>query len=249
MSWRIWRWWLAGIILYLIFLVATLPAGYAAAWLQKRAPQLQFSDVSGSLWSGSAHEVAWQGQAWGNLHWRFDWSALFGGRLGYRLDLDAPDLALRARVAGDSHKLLLRDVIGHLNIVRLEPWLPLPHGSVAGQLNLQLGQLILVNGQPTAAAGVISLSNLNLTWPQSVALGDYELKLQAEADGIHGNMLDTSGPLMLQGSLRFAPDGSYQVSGTLASRDPGNTAIANLLRYLPTDQAGNHTFAFSGKDK
>jgi len=248
-SWRIWRWWLAGIILYLIFLLATLPAGYATAWLQKRVPQLQLSGVNGSLWSGSAREVAWRGQEWGNLHWGFDWSALFSGHPGYRLELDAADLALRTRVAGNSHNLLLRDITGHLDIARLEPWLPLPHGSVAGQLNLQLQRLLLVNGQPTAAAGIISLSSFNLMWPQPVALGDYEMKLQTQADGIHGSMLDTSGPLILQGSLRFAPDGSYQVSGTLSARDPGNTPIANLLRYLPADQAGDRVFAFSGKDE
>lgn len=248
MSWRIGRWWLAGIVLYLIFLLATLPAGYATAWLQKRVPELQLTGVSGSVWSGAAQEVVWRGQPWGYLHWIFDWSAPFRGHLGFHLDLSALDLALRARVAGDAQRLLLRDVTGHLNISRLEPWLPLPHGGITGQLNLQLQQLTLLNGQPQAAVGVISLDNVRLTWPLPVVLGDYQLKLQTQADGIHGSLLDTAGPLMLQGSLQFSRNGSYQINGVLDSRDPSNTALDSLLRYLPADQAGKHTFAFTGQD-
>lgn len=247
MSWRIWRWLLAGLGLYLVFLVATFPAGYAIAWLQKDVPGVHLAGVHGNVWAGSAQEAAWQGQPWGSLHWSFDWRALFAGRVGYRFSLEAPDIALQARVADNHRNLLLQDVAGHLPISRLAPWLPLPPGSVAGQLNIKLDRMLLVNARPAAAVGTLSVTNLNLSWPQSVSLGDYQLKLRTAADGIRGNLLDTSGPLMLQGSVHLAPDGHYHLSGTLAPRGPGNLALNNLLHYLPSNADGKHPFDFNGR--
>lgn len=246
MSWRVWRWLLGGLGLYLVFLLATFPAGYAIARLQKDMPAVHLAGVHGSVWAGSAQDAAWQGRSWGSFQWSFDWLALFAGHVGYRFHLEAPDIELQARVAGNSGKLLFEAVSGHLPISRLAPWLPLPTGSVAGELDIRLARVVLVNDHPTAAVGTLSVTGLNLSWPQSLTLGDYQLKLQTQADGIRGNLLDTSGPLMLQGSVHLAPDGRYQVSGTLASRDSSNTALNNLLRYLPSNADGKHPFGFSG---
>lgn len=247
MSWRFGRWWLAGIIVYLVFLLATLPAGYVVVWLHQRVPDLQLEGVHGSVWAGSAQDIAWQGQSWGRLRWRFDWAALATGHLGFFLVLNAADLALQARVAGNSRNFQLEDVVGHLPVNQLAHWLPLPSGSVAGQINIGMQRLVLTNAHPSAADGTIDLTSLSLNWPQPVALGDYELKLQTQGESIHGSLLDTSGPLMVQGSLRVTADGSYDLTGVVVSRDPANTALSNLLHYLPSKQDGKYAFNFSGK--
>lgn len=247
MSWRSGRWWLAGSVAYLVFLLATLPAGYVVGWLHKRVPDLELAGVHGSVWAGSAQDIAWQGQSWGLLRWRFDWATLFAGHLGFFLFLSAPDLAFQARVAGNRSRLLLEDVVGHLPVNQLVHWLPLPSGSVTGQINIRMQRMVLINARPSAAAGMIDLTSLSLSWPQSVALGDYELKLQTQGDGIHGSLLDTSGPLMVQGSLRVTPDGGYDLTGVVAARDPANTALNNLLQYLPSSQGGKHAFNINGK--
>lgn len=247
MSWRSGRWWLAGIVAYLVFLLAMSPAGYVVGWLHKRVPDLQLAGVRGSVWAGSAQDIAWQGQSWGLLHWRFDWAALFAGHLSFFLFLNAPDLALQARLAGNRNRLLIEDMTGHLPVSLAAHWLPLPPGSVAGQINISMQRIVLINARPSAADGIIALTSLSLSWPQSAALGDYELKLQTQGDGIHGRLLDTSGPLMVQGSLRVTPDGGYDLTGVVAARDSANAALNNLLQYLPSNQDGKHTFDINGK--
>lgn len=248
MSWRIWRWWLAGVIAYLIFLLATLPAAYAVGWLQRRVPQLEITGVSGSVWSGNARDIVFSGQSWGRMHWSFDWTGLFTGHPGYRLALQDSDVSLRGRVAGGSQNLLLRDIHGHLNVQRLSSWLPLPQGAVSGNLELQLARVTVVDDRPTSATGVINLVSTRLAWPQPVTLGNYQLKLVTRPDSrIDGTLLDTSGPLMLRGNLTLRPDGHYDVAGTLASRDASDTALNNLLRLLPTGPSGSHRFGFSGQ--
>ncbi|HVC37715.1 MAG TPA: type II secretion system protein N [Gammaproteobacteria bacterium] len=248
MSWRIGRWWLAGFIAYLFFLLATFPATYALAWLQKRMPEVQLANISGSIWSGAAQEFALHGQSWGVLQWHFDWRAPFAGHIGYRFQLDASDTALQGRVAGGRDKLLLQDVHGHIPIIRFEPWLPLPAGSVSGNLDMKLNRVLLIKLRPALADGVVNFTDVRLSRPQGVTLGNYQLKLSTQAQkGIHGSFTDTGGPLVLQGTLDLTPSGRYQVSGTMTSRDPANAALNNMLGYLPADGAGHHPFSFSGQ--
>ncbi|MGA9856145.1 MAG: type II secretion system protein N [Gammaproteobacteria bacterium] len=247
MRWHVGRWWLAGFLAYLIFLLATLPADYPLAWWQKRVPDARLSKISGSVWSGAAQEFTLNGQPWGELQWHVDWRALFTGHMGYRLQLRTTGMDIQGRVAGNRGDLLLQDVRGHIPITRLEALLPLPSGSVSGNLDVDLNRVLLIKMRPVLADGVVSLTDTTLSWPQSLTLGSYQLKLTSQAQkGISGSFIDTSGPLVVQGTLALAPDGRYWVSGTLTSRDPGDAALSNLLGYLPKDGAGHHPFKLDG---
>ena len=248
MNWRNMRWWLAGFIAYLIFLLVTFPASYALVWWQKRMPEVQLANVSGSVWSGSAQELALYGQSYGALQWKFDWRTFITGNLGLRLWLRSPEMSLKARVSSSRNNFLLRDVRGHMPISWADTWLALPADSVSGNIDLELNRMLLVNLRPALIDGVVNLTNVTLNWPQSVALGDYQIKLSSQDQkGIHGSLLDTSGPLVLQGTLDITPGGHYQAKGTISSREPSNSALMNLLDLLPADKAGNHRFNFSGQ--
>jgi len=248
MSWRIVRWWLAGLTAYLIFLLATFPAVYPLVWWQKRMPEVQLSNISGNVWSGAAQKFTLYGQPWGVLEWHVDWRMLFTGHMGYRLRLRASDMELQGRVAGSRDNLLLQDVRGHIPIIRLEALLPLPAGSVSGNLDVDLNRMLLVKMRPTLADGIVTFTDAALSWPQSVTLGSYQLKVSAQdKKGIHGSFMDTGGPLVVQGTLDLTPSGHYQINGTLMSRDPSNTTLTNLLGYLPADGAGHHPFNLNGQ--
>ncbi|HVA54443.1 MAG TPA: type II secretion system protein N [Gammaproteobacteria bacterium] len=248
MRWRVGCWWLAGLLAYLVFLLATLPAVYPLAWWQRRVHDVQLSKISGSVWSGAAQEFTLNGQPWGALQWHIDWRALFTGHMGYHLELRAPDIELQGRVAGTRDDFLLQDVRGHIPVRRLEALLPLPAGSVSGNLNMDLNRVLLIKMQPVLTDGVVNLTDASLSWPQNLTLGNYQLKLTSQNQkGISGSFMDTSGPLVVQGTLSLTPKGRYQVSGTLTSRDPNNAALTKLLGYLPGDEAGHHPFKLSGQ--
>jgi hypothetical protein len=248
MSWNRLRWWLAGLTVYLFFLVATFPAAYPLAWWQKRMPDVQLSKISGSVWSGVAQEFTLYGQPWGVLEWHVDWRALFTGHMGYRLRLRTSDMDIHARVAGSRENLLLQDVHGHLPIARLDGLLPLPAGSISGNLEVDLSRVLLVKMRPTLADGTASFTDTVLSWPQSVTLGSYQLKVSTQdKKGIQGSFIDTGGPLVVQGTLDLTPNGHYQVNGTLMSRDPSNTTLTTMLSYLPADGTGHHPFNLNGQ--
>ncbi len=248
MSWQRLRWWLAGLAAYLFFLLATFPAAYPLAWWQNHMPDVQLSKITGSVWSGSAQELTLYGQLWGVLEWHLDWRTLFTGHLGYHLRLQASDMDIQGRVAGSRDNLLLQDVHGHIPVVRLQGLLPLPAGSISGNLNLDLSRVRLVKMRPALADGTATLTDAALSWPQSVTLGSYQLKVSAQDEkGIHGSFIDTGGPLIVQGTVDLSPSGRYQVNGTLMSRDPSNATLTHLLGYLPVDGAGHHPFNLNGQ--
>jgi len=208
MSWRTLRWGLAGLTAYLVFLLATFPAVYAFTWWHKHLAGIELTGIRGSVWSGSAQELVYKGQSWGGLEWHFDWLAPFSGHLGYHLTVQSAQESLSSRVTGSRDSLLLQDIHGHAPVSLFGLWLPLPSGSLSGRLEVNLSRVLLVNLNPTEAEGVVKLSGVSLNWPESIALGDYQLKLTSkDKNGIQGNFMDTSGPLMLEGNLHLAPNG------------------------------------------
>lgn len=250
MSSHRWRWWLAGLGVYLTFLIGMLPAAYPKAWLHKRLPTVQLARVSGTIWSGMAQELVLDGRSLGTVHWRFDWQAPFGGHIGYRVQLRGPGLMLHGRVSdAGANGLLLQNLRGRIDVRRLNPWLPLPPNSLNGTLDLRLTRMNWLAGRPTYASGTIDFTTVSLNWPQAVTLGSYALAVQTTAQaGIHGMLTDTGGPLILKGTLEVRPEGHYQVQGTLKDRSPGNDpALDNMLRYLPSAGAGAHRFEFHGR--
>ncbi|MDE2090506.1 MAG: type II secretion system protein N [Gammaproteobacteria bacterium] len=241
-----WRWLLFGLITYGVFLLASLPAAYVVPQL----PGLQLTGVHGSPWSGKANQLLVQGVPLGSLRWRFDWQAPFTATLGYRLTLRAEGLEVRGRAAqGIAGKVFLRDITGYMPVSALDSWLPLPPHSLTGRLGLQLSRVVLVRNRPRVAEGSLTLTNAQLSWPANALLGNYRLTLHSNtAQGIQGTLADTGGPLRLQGKLSVTIDGRYEVSGTLASRNPGDSTTGGLLQYLGApDASGNRHFQLSGQ--
>ena len=88
---RVWRLVALGIGAYLLILVTTFPATRLSGTLQDRIPDLSLNGISGSVFSGGAAQLVYQGLDLGPLHWRFQPFALLLGRIEYRIELTHPD--------------------------------------------------------------------------------------------------------------------------------------------------------------
>lgn len=249
MKWRKLRWWLFGVLAYLLFLVCMLPAQYAAAWFDKRVPGLQLDGVSGTVFSGRADGLRLQGSPLGALQWQFDWRAPFSLSYGYRFQLQADNLNLAGRVDLRGSSLLLRDLDGRVPVPLLERWLPLPNHSVDGTLELHLGELGLKSGRLVSAEGEVQLDDGVLSWPQAFTLGSYRMTLSPAADGgISAEVADVASPLKLHATLSLSAEGAYHLSGVLAPRDPSDPAAKGFLAGLgAADSTGQYPFDFKGQ--
>lgn len=247
MTRRVLRWLVPGMFAYLVFLCATFPAAYALHWLRSDLPDIQLGGVSGSIWSGQSQQLVFESVPLGAMSWQFDWHAPWSGNLGYHVQLADPGMQLDGRAAiGPGGRIVIRDLVGHIPVKRLDHWLPLPPDAVDGLLQLNLTNLSIVNGLPQAAEGDVTLSDANLNWPQAAVLGSYQMRLHT-SQGITGDIQDSSGPLVLQAQAVLRPDGAYSVTGKLSARDT-NSAAAQLLTYLGApDASGKYAIDFSGR--
>jgi len=249
MKWKTLRWWLFGTLAYFIFLLTLLPAPYLAGWLAKRAPGVQLDGVTGSVFSGSAADLRYQGALLGAVEWQFDWRALLSLSYGYRLALHSQDANLSGRVDARGGSLYLRDLQGRLPVSVMDRWLPVPSHSLQGSLELHLKDLSFRAGRLASADGEVDLNDGVLSWPRAFTLGSYRMTLSPAQDGgIQAQVGDVASPFKLHAALSFSAQGAYHLVGALSPRDPGDADTRSFLAGLGTpDSTGQYPFDFKGQ--
>lgn len=249
MNRRALRGWLLGAAAYLVFLGLSFPAQYLTDHLTKKLPQLELSGVTGSVLSGSASEVRYQGTDLGAVDWHFDWLAPFTLNVGYRIDVHAEDRDLRGRVDLGVGVIHLRGLEGRVPVAALDHWSPLPPGSASGSLGLHLKELSFKSGRLVSAEGELDLDEGVLRWPATATLGSFRMDLTAASGGgIQAAITDVASPLKLDSSLSLSDTGAYHLKGVLAAKDPGDQATRSLLSGLgQPDSTGRYPFDFTGQ--
>jgi len=249
MNWQRLRWWLLGAVAYILFLGLALPAQFLSDRVSRHVPGLRLTGVTGSIFSGSAADVQYQGSSLGSLEWRFDWLAPFTFTLGYRIEAHTDQQYLDARVDAGFKRLFLKGVDGKLPVAALAHWLPLPPDSADGSLTLHLAELTLKGGQLESAEGEVDLDDATLKWPAAATLGSFRSVLTpAPGGGIQAELEDVASPFKLHASLNYSSEGAYHLTGTLAAKDPGDQATRSLLANLGNpDSTGQYPFDFKGQ--
>jgi hypothetical protein len=239
-----------GVLAYLIFLVTTFPAVRAYPLLKDSLAPLALYDLEGTVWSGRARTAELGPYRMGALSWHsYPWKLLLG-RLEFAW-MSTEDAAKSHGVAarGLGGRLHLSEVNANLPVAELSAFLipTLPLKSL-GMLRIELNETDIGDNRILATDGVISLENVVFLTPQPVSLGSLTLTLSTVDTGIKGTLLDKGGALQAQGVLMLKPDGSYQFTGTLASRDRNQPQIQQALAFLGKPTAdGKVAVNWSGK--
>lgn len=249
MNRRVLRGWLLGAVAYLVFLGVTFPAQYLADHLTKKLPQLELAGVTGSVFSGSAAEVRYQGTDLGAVDWHFDWLAPFTLNIGYRIDVHAEDRDLRGRVDFGFGVIHLRGLEGRIPVAAMDQWSPLPPGSASGSLGMHLKELSFKSGKLASAEGELDLDEGVLKWPATATLGSFRMDISpASGGGLQAAIADVASPLKLDASLSLSDTGAYHLKGVLAAKDPADQATRGLLSGLgQPDSTGRYPFDFTGQ--
>lgn len=183
---RRWLWiGLGGLLLLLVLVVATFPAGLAWRHWSERVAGVELAGVQGSIWQGSARELAVRGQRLGKLEWRLSpWSALTG-KPRVELTVDGPDL----RVSGTWQALVIGSELSALNGEIAAGWfapaLDIPALEPTGRITVAEGRLVL------DAQGVPNGGDLALRWLEAGVRGQVQARLGTiviEARGSEGRI-------------------------------------------------------------
>jgi len=225
---------LIGLISYLVFLVATLPAAHAWSWINSRVPAQAFG-LTGTVWSGTAAVVQSGPRRFEAVHWNLKPISLVLGRLGVDLRSRLPG---DGRVEGDLR--LGRDRLDGQNVRLDMPMAELLRWAgarlavgVDGRMDALLRSLALDQGRLTSADGVLNWHQAAIRLgSRAVPLGEVALRLEPAENGVVGKLTNQGGALQLAGTLRLNPDGKFTIDGTARATGQAEDETRQALSLL-----------------
>ncbi len=236
----------AGIISFLLTLLAILPASIVASVLP---PAITLGLTSGTLWNGSTDSLVVHGQPLGALHWTLRPLSLFIGRLAFDGELLRSDGQARGRVAlGIGGRVSARNLDIHLPLSGLPAGIA-PRGW-GGVVHAQVQSFELAPRAAPRIVGSIELRGLQAPPPGGAAIGSYAVTFpEAPApDGrLVGQLKDLEGPMQVSGTVAIAADRSYVIEGVVAPRAGASQAVTDTLKFLGApDAQGRRPFSLAG---
>lgn len=234
-----------GVAVFLAVLVVTFPARVAYNWF---APaELRLSGITGSVWSGSAAEAKAGGAYIRNITWQFSPASLFTGKLGFKTTSRPASGRMQVVVAlSAGGNVTLSDLRGNLPLDLLHP--ALQQAGIRGDLSLDFDTVVLSNGVPVAADGIVTLSDFFVPDLSASQLGDYRAEFQTNDENVVGSVEDVSGVLDVAGKINLRRNRSYSFVGLVAPTPMTPPSVVNQLRYLGSpNERGQHEFRFEGQ--
>lgn len=236
---------LSGLLVFLLVLVVTFPARVAYRWFAP--PDLQLSDISGSVWNGSASEGMAGGAYIRDISWRMKPAALLTGKLKFETSANPASGAMNADVAvGVGGSLTLTNLSGNVPLDLVHN--AFQQAGISGDVSLEFSSLVLENGLPVEATGSITVANFFARDLSAGVLGDYRADFQTSGENILASVEDLAGVLEVVGVITINPDRSYSLVGDVAARPGAPPSIEQQLRFLGSvDERGLRPFRFEGQ--
>ena len=238
-----------GVVAFALLALATLPARVVLGRLASSG--VHASGVSGTIWNGQAQVLAVGGAGIGSVSWRLHVLPLFTGRASAQVNVKRVDGFLESRVsASPSGRVAFSNLTGSLPLSALPP--NVLRGGWTGTLNLKLADLVLEDGWPTAAEGVVEVIDITGPANKPVNMGSYKATFAEggapEQGVLRGAVVDLGGPIEINGAIDLkAVDRSYRVQGLIAPRPDAPREVTNALQFLgPPDERGRREFGTEG---
>ncbi len=205
---RRWLWiGLGGLLLLLVLVAATLPAALAWRHLSGQVSGVELAGVQGSIWQGSARELAVRGQRLGKLQWRLSPWATLGGKPRVDLAVEGPDLRLsgtwQALASGSEFSALS----GEIAAGWFAPALDIPALEPTGRITVADGRLVL------DAQAIPNGGDLTLRWLEAGVRGQVQARLGTiviDARGSEGR---------ITASVSDGGDGDVAIAGQFHLQD------------------------------
>ncbi len=245
------------VISYVVFLIVTLPASIGFSFIKNNPQlnrQLQFSSVTGTVWSGSASSVHISGINIGQLDWDLNLLPLFLGRLSVYIKVKNQQ-ASASTVSGTG--TIAISVFGDIKVDNFTATFPIDlltpvmYGFPArfsGDVNMHIDSLSLVKGSRINLKSRIVVSKAGLVSPQRIEYGDILIQASPQLYGSQFVLTDQGGPLILDGNIKIKGNGLYSVNLGLGARNSASKDLQTGLRFLgQRDATGKYRYQSKGK--
>ncbi|ABI57723.1 type II secretion system protein N [Alkalilimnicola ehrlichii MLHE-1] len=233
-------WFLLALLAWGAFLIGYWPAGAALALGERQGwlpPEAGWAGASGSVWSGTLEQPAWQHYEAQRLSWTVQPGGLLRGQADLRFHLReaGADIEGRALVAPDGG-VELRDVRLRLEAARLRHWVgDAAMGPVALDGTFR-GRLDAARLEPD---GRVASLDGRLLWhaaavqaPMALPLGDLSGNFTGADGQLEGQLQDHGGPLRLDARVSVDPALRWRLEGRVGHSEQAPGELRQALGML-----------------
>lgn len=225
-----WPWWLALVLLIIVFALIRLPASMVGSLISAQsAGKFNLAGAQGSIWQGSAQPVL-DGEALAEqLSWQWRPKDLLQARLGYDIRLDAGQAALSLGLG----EISLRQfdlALAAAPLFKLSE--KTRNYGLSGQLRLSGQEMHLRGGKPEGQLSLDWLGASSSLAPAVRPLGDYRLNALPAGSGWQLQLSTLSGQLQLNGNGNWQAAQGLQAEVALQAAPGAASALAPFLSQV-----------------
>ena len=219
---------------FIFFMLVTFPAEYAYQAIHSRINKLSLSGINGTLWSGSAGYVQYQSIPLGSLNWSLHPHDILRGHIETDFTLTSDQM----QTSGTAGREILgaaytKNLKGHISAALLSKQLGIKTVVPAGKLHFSMQRMeFSPKGRLESAIGHITWEQAGISSPAQAALGNLNVIITTEKEGIVFNISDENSPIKVKAELLVCPDGKYELNGQLTPTPAAQTGLSNSLKLL-----------------
>lgn len=230
---------------YLIFLVSSIPASMVVPYITQSSA-FKLAGVQGSAWSGSARQLSLGKLQWQNVNWNVHPWGLLLGQLNFDARLgDATNNFRGELTLNSSGKLKIENAELSMPLDTLQAFsygMPIAY---QGKINAYLPLVIFERNKLFVVEGRVTLSGIELTAPQPLALGSIKVEFKTNKDGESvGQVSSVDGPVIVEGQVQLSRSAQVVVNLQLAARESGSDIDKALMLLGKRDASGRVAFQY-----
>jgi len=236
---------IAGVVAWLVFLVASLPADRALA-LAPPMPAIALGSVQGTLWRGQVSRVVIEGMQLERVHWTFKPLSILTGR--FELDFKGesegkPVHALAGRTFfGDTY---LRDVQASIPASEMLYRSGVKGMTVTGHLSLDLDDVYFSPTGMPMFSGQVSWTPAEVEAPLVLSLGTATLTTQHNGVLTEGKLETRGGMLLVQADVTLEASGAYRLDAMIRPNGAVPQAVTKFLTTFAENENGSYRLEWS----
>lgn len=244
------------LLAYLAFVIFTFPATFATTRLNAAKPEVQINDVDGSIWSGKAGDIRYQGMPIGALGWNAQPLGIFQGEWKNHLVLNGivdgeGELAYGIDGEVNLYGMTLDSTFSEL-IGSLDNRIPAQMRQFQGEMQADIAKMTV---EPQTKKliwleGEFFLSKLQM--PEGHYLGDFAAVVTTiKKQKFRTEVRSTSDRgLQLQGVITATQQGEVELDIKLAKVEILSERAASMIqRFMKKSDNGYYRFQWQGNVK
>ncbi|MEE9494016.1 MAG: type II secretion system protein N [Gammaproteobacteria bacterium] len=202
-----------GIVAYVIFVAAQVPASWVISRLQQQVPGLQLMGAKGGFWSGHADQVVYNQQQLEQVDWKLNPLTLLKGCLGYAVNglWHGQPLSVNAGVKWNKQPCIT-DLQGEIDLASLLEVMQMPV-EAEGVLNLDIDRLdFSTEASLPMIAGDIEWREARVLSPMEMDLGEAHLQVSQEGEMMMGTLTSEGGNVLIDAPLEISTEGGFTLN-------------------------------------